>query len=61
MSPTLLSPLTVGNLELKNRMAVAPMVTCYCDERGLPTEQYIAYHEARARGGFGLILSLIHI
>lgn len=57
MSPTLLSPLTVGNLELKNRMAVAPMVTCYCDERGLPTEQYIAYHEARARGGFGLIIT----
>ncbi len=57
MSPTLLSPLRVGNLELKNRMAVAPMVTCYCDEDGMPTEQYIAYHEARAHGGFGLIIT----
>jgi 2,4-dienoyl-CoA reductase-like NADH-dependent reductase (Old Yellow Enzyme family)/thioredoxin reductase len=57
MSPTLLSPLTVGKLELKNRMAVAPMVTCYCDDDGMPTEQYIAYHEARARGGFGLIIT----
>lgn len=57
MSPTLLSPLMVGNLELKNRMAVAPMVTCYCDDDGMPTEQYIAYHEARAQGGFGLIIT----
>ena len=57
MSSTLLSPLRVGTLELKNRMAVAPMVTCYCDDDGMPTEQYIAYHEARARGGFGLIVT----
>lgn len=57
MSPTLLSPLLVGNLELKNRMAVAAMVTCYCDDDGMPTEQYIAYHEARAKGGFGLIIT----
>ena len=57
MSPTLMSPLRVGTIELKNRMAVAPMVTCYCDDDGMPTEQYIAYHEARARGGFGLIIT----
>jgi len=57
MSPTLLTPLQVGSLELKNRMAVAPMVTCYCDDDGMPTEQYIAYHEARAKGGFGLIIT----
>ncbi|HET7724484.1 MAG TPA: FAD-dependent oxidoreductase [Propionibacteriaceae bacterium] len=57
MSATLLSPLLVGSLELKNRMAVAPMVTCYCDDDGMPTEQYIAYHEARAKGGFGLIIT----
>lgn len=57
MSPTLLSPLRIGELELKNRMAVAPMVTCYCDDDGMPTEQYIAYHEARALGGFGLIIT----
>lgn len=54
--PTLLSPLKIGNIELKNRLAVPPMVTCYCDDDGMPTEQFIAYHEARARGGFGLII-----
>lgn len=53
----LLSPLRVGSLEIKNRMAVAAMVTCYCDDDGMPTEQYIAYHEARAEGGFGLIIT----
>lgn len=53
----LLSPLTVGNLELKNRMAVPAMVTVYCDDDGMPTEQYIAYHETRARGGFGLLIT----
>lgn len=57
MSATLLTPLKVGNTELKNRMAVAPMVTCYCDDDGMPTEQFIAYHEARAAGGFGLIIT----
>lgn len=53
----LVSPLRIGSLEIKNRMAVAAMVTCYCDDDGMPTEQYIAYHEARARGGFGLIVT----
>ena len=57
MSPTLLSPLTVGSIELKNRMAVPPMVTFFCDDDGMPTERYIAYHEARAKGGFGLIVT----
>ncbi|MGC4154761.1 MAG: FAD-dependent oxidoreductase [Propionicimonas sp.] len=51
------TPLRIGNLEIKNRMAVAAMVTCYCDDDGMPTEQYIAYHEARAEGGFGLIVT----
>ena len=53
----LVSPLRIGSLEIKNRMAVAAMVTCYCDDDGMPTEQYIAYHEARAKGGFGLIVT----
>lgn len=57
MSSTLLSPLTVGSIELKNRMAVPAMVTLYCDDDGMPTEQYVAYHEARAKGGFGLIVT----
>ena len=53
----LLSPLKIGKLEIKNRMVVPAMVSCYCDSNGMPTEQYIAYHEARAKGGFGLIIT----
>lgn len=53
----LLSSLKIGNLEIKNRMAMPAMVSCYCDSKGMPTEQYIAYLEARAKGGFGLIIT----
>lgn len=44
----------IGNLELPNRMLMTAMVTNYCAEDGKPTERFIAYHEARARGGIGL-------
>lgn len=44
----------IGNLELPNRLLMTAMVTNYCSEDGKPTERFIAYHEARARGGIGL-------
>lgn len=44
----------IGNLELPNRMLMTAMVTNYCTEDGKPTERFIAYHEARAKGGIGL-------
>lgn len=49
------SPITVGNVEIKNRFVVAPMVTVYCDQDGMATERFIRYHEEKARGGWGLI------
>ncbi len=49
------SPITVGNVELKNRFVVAPMVTVYCDQDGMATERFIRYHEEKAKGGWGLI------
>ncbi len=33
-----------------------PMDTCYAGPRGEVTEQHVAYYEARARGGAGLIV-----
>jgi 2,4-dienoyl-CoA reductase (NADPH2) len=42
-------------MELRNRLVMSPMETCYADAEGLPSPQYIAYYEARARGGVGLI------
>ena len=47
----------IGNCELQNRLAVTAMVTNYCDENGMATEQYIAYHEEKAKGGWGLIIT----
>ncbi len=53
----LLSPLRVGKLTIPNRLFVSPMVTNFCDDDGCATERYIAYHEEKARGGWGLIIT----
>ena len=44
-------------MELKNRMVVSAMVTNYCSEDGMATEKFIAYHEHKAKGGWGLIIT----
>ena len=48
--------ITVNKTTFKNRLVVPPMVTSYCEENGMPTEQFIAYHEEKAKGGWGLII-----
>ena len=47
----------IGSCEIKNRLAVTAMVTNYCDEDGNATERYICYHEEKAKGGWGLIIT----
>ncbi|MCL2610561.1 MAG: NADH:flavin oxidoreductase, partial [Defluviitaleaceae bacterium] len=42
---------------IKNRLVVPAMVANYCNEDGTATERYIAYHEEKARGGWGLIIT----
>ncbi|HWQ76954.1 MAG TPA: FAD-dependent oxidoreductase [Syntrophomonas sp.] len=54
--PTLLSPVRIGSMEVKNRFVVPPMGTNYATEQGVPTQQFIDYYTARAKGGFGLIV-----
>lgn len=54
---SLFKPITIGDMELKNRLAVAPMNTGYSGPDGYPNDQYIAYYATRARGGFGLIIT----
>jgi len=51
----LLSPLRVGPAELANRIVSTAHQTGLV-RAGLPTEGFVAYHEARARGGTGLIV-----
>ena len=48
-------PFKINQMELKNSMVVSAMVTNYCSEDGMATEKFIAYHEHKAKGGWGLI------
>lgn len=50
-------PFRIGNCEIPNRFAVPAIVCDMCDENGYATEQYIRYHEEKAKGGFGLIIT----
>jgi 2,4-dienoyl-CoA reductase-like NADH-dependent reductase (Old Yellow Enzyme family)/thioredoxin reductase len=51
----LLSPLSLGPAELENRIvSTAHQTTLVRDH--LPTDDFLAYHEARAAGGAGLIV-----
>ncbi|MFA5079224.1 MAG: NAD(P)/FAD-dependent oxidoreductase [Dehalococcoidia bacterium] len=52
----LFQPIKIGRLEIKNRLSVPPMATGFAAEGGGVSDRLIKYHEARARGGFGLII-----
>ena len=54
-APTLFSPVRIGAMELRNRLVMSPMETGYATREGLPSSRTLAYFEARARGGVGLI------
>jgi len=54
--PALFSPLRIGRVMLKNRVVMAPMAVNFADLNGEVSEKQIAYYEARARGGAGLII-----
>ena len=46
----------LGSLELKNRLAVAPMTRVSATEDGLATQAMADYYAKFAKGGFGLII-----
>ena len=52
---TILSPIQVGPIEVKNRIALAPMNETMSGVNGEVTEQLISYFAARAKGGTGLL------
>ncbi|MFC2001930.1 FAD-dependent oxidoreductase [Chloroflexota bacterium] len=52
----LFKPINIGNMTVKNRIAMAPMGTGFFTEDGLVTERAKNYYEARARGGAGLVI-----
>lgn len=48
-------PIKIGPVEVKNRFVVPPMGNNFSDTNGCLSDQSLAYYEARAKGGFGLI------
>jgi 2,4-dienoyl-CoA reductase-like NADH-dependent reductase (Old Yellow Enzyme family)/thioredoxin reductase len=51
----LFSPVRLGSAELPNRIVSTAHQTTLVHDH-LPTDDFVAYHEARARGGVGLIV-----
>jgi len=49
-------PVTIGNVEIKNRIAMAPMNMNYTAPNRYVSKQQMAYYAARAKGGTGLII-----
>jgi 2,4-dienoyl-CoA reductase-like NADH-dependent reductase (Old Yellow Enzyme family) len=49
-------PIKIGNVEIKNRLAMAPVTTNFA-MAGYPTEEFLAFLGARARGGVGLLVT----
>jgi 2,4-dienoyl-CoA reductase (NADPH2) len=52
----LFSPGAIGSLQLRNRIVMAPMGSNLCEPDGTPSERMLAYYEARARGGVGMVI-----
>jgi len=52
---TLLSPIILGNMQLKNRMVMAPMTRNRAGEGNVPTELMAKYYQQRS--GAGLIIT----
>lgn len=50
------TPFYIGDCEIPNRLVVPAMVANMCPD-GTATEQYIRYHEEKAKGGWGLIIT----
>ena len=47
----------IGDVEIKNRFVMAPMISNLCDIDGTTNDNHIAYLNKRAKGGFGLIIT----
>jgi 2,4-dienoyl-CoA reductase-like NADH-dependent reductase (Old Yellow Enzyme family) len=55
--PHLFSPFSIGGVALRNRTVFQPHFTALGSLEGMPTNDLAAYHEERARGGVGLIIT----
>ena len=53
---TLLSPMNIGTMTVKNRTVMTAAEVSFGQTNGKPTEKLMAYYEERAKGGVGLII-----
>jgi len=53
----LFEPIEIGNVTLKNRIAMSPMNMGFTGPNGYHGDQNTAWYAMRARGGFGLIIT----
>ncbi|NIP92842.1 MAG: hypothetical protein GWO24_05000, partial [Akkermansiaceae bacterium] len=52
---TIWDPITIGNVEVKNRIAYPPMLSNLCSPDGYATRNMADYYAARAGGGAGMV------
>ncbi len=55
-APAMFQPVTIGELELKNRIVLSPM-DMYCSPEGVPNEFHLVHLGSRALGGAGLVMT----
>ncbi|MCC8072901.1 MAG: FAD-dependent oxidoreductase [Clostridiales bacterium] len=55
----LFTPMNIGNVQIKNRIVMAPMCMGFGQYNGCATEKMMNYYEERAKGGVGLIFTEI--
>lgn len=51
-----LSPITIRNMRLKNRVVMPPIGTNFANLDGSMSPEHLSYYEQRAKGGTGLII-----
>ena len=49
------SPFRFGNVEVKNRIEIAPAIPCLATPDGYVTQALIEYYRALAKGGAGIV------
>ena len=53
----LFQPFRLGNLELKNRIVMAPMTRNFSPNDNIPGDNVVDYYRRRAEGGVGLVIT----
>lgn len=53
--PKLSDPITIRNMEVKNRVGYPPMMSSSAEGQGRPTEGNILVYEQKAKGGTGIL------